>query len=81
MTRPTLHSAPTTVLAREMHRCSDMAEPVDREAVVERLRQIAAYLRLEKDPYRVARAFERGAAVIEARCTWRGARGSCARTC
>jgi DNA polymerase (family 10) len=42
-----------------------MADPIDRDAIAARLREIAAYLRLEKEPYR-ARAYERGAAVLEA---------------
>ena len=39
-------------------------ESIDRDGIAARLREIGAYLRLEKEPYR-ARAYERGAAAIE----------------
>jgi DNA polymerase (family 10) len=41
-----------------------MAASIDRDGIAARLREIGAYLRLEKEPYR-ARAYERGAAAIE----------------
>jgi DNA polymerase (family 10) len=41
-----------------------MGESLDRDGIVARLREIAAYLRLEKEPFR-AKAYERGAAAIE----------------